>query len=144
MRIYLVEEENVVRQIIRDFLTDLGHEVIVLDALDDLLDTLTTDPHPVDLVIVDLPTPKRDAIARGMREVHRHHPEIPLVVRVSGALLSADEAVQCGVCAYLHKPVRLAELELMLIRLSETRTGTSLFTANQSPASVGVGGIERR
>ena len=139
MRIYLVEEENIVRQLIRDSLTDLGHEVIVLDALDELSDTLGRNPRPVDLIIVDLPTPKREAIAQGMREVHRRHPEIPLVVRVSGALLSADEAVQCGVHAYLHKPIRLAELELMLIRLSETRkefriSSNSQHTDSQLPS----------
>lgn len=122
MRIYLVEEENIVKRIIRDFLTELGHEVVVINVPYNLPDSLSKNLHPVDLIIMDFPATDRETTVRMIRELHERRPEIPFVLRASSVVLSADEAVQCGVYAYLHKPVRLAELELLLTRLSERRS----------------------
>ena len=126
MRIYLVEEKNVVRNTLQDFLTDLGHTVSVFDALDDLPDALDQHPDSVDLILTDL-VPINGRLTALLRELHKRHPDIPFVlIPASNDVLLASEAIRCGVYAYLHRPIRLAELELMLLRLSEMRTNVSL------------------
>ena len=61
--------------------------------------------------------------------VHLRYPAIPVVLRASREVLTAPEAVHCGVQGYLGKPFRPAELELMLIRLAERQASHSLQDA---------------
>ena len=61
--------------------------------------------------------------------MHRRYPAIPVVLRASSEVLSAAEAVRCGVYGYLIKPFRSEELELMLIRLKERRASQSFEDA---------------
>ena len=126
MRICLVEQENIVRRTLEDFLTDLGHAVSVFNTLDDLSAALDQNPHSVDLIITDLRTANGKATFL-LCNLHQCCSDVPIIViTTSDNILPAREAIQCGIYAYLHKPFRLAELELILVRLSETRVNGSL------------------
>jgi len=126
MRICLVERENIVRNTLQDFLSDLGHAVLIFNALDDLSTTLDRHARSVDLIITDLLPANGKAISL-LRTLHQRCPDIPFIITsTSNGVLPAREALQCGVYGYLHKPFRLAELELMLLRLAETHTNGSL------------------
>ena len=126
MRIGLVEEKSIVRNTLQDFLTDVGHTVLICNALDDLPDVLDHSPHSVDLILTDL-VPANGKLTALMRSLHGRYPEVPFVlITGSNDILLPSEAIRCGVHAYLHKPIRLAELELMLLRLSETRANGPL------------------
>jgi len=115
MRVCIVGEESIVTQTLRGFLSDLGHQVAVIGTTDELLDRLAV--QPVDVVITDLHMPGNVA---PIREVHQRHPDVAIVMMTAGhPPLSMEEALSCGVYAYLHKPISLAELELLLVRLSE-------------------------
>ena len=51
-------------------------------------------------------------------------PDLRLVLMVNGGpAIPADDALACGLYAYLREPFRLDELVLVLVRLSERRTG---------------------
>ena len=65
-----------------------------------------------------------------MRQFHRRYPTIPVVLRVSSEVLPAADAVHCGVYAYLNKPFRPAELELLLIRLADLQANHALQDAD--------------
>ena len=119
MRVCVVAEDDVVRSMIDDFLTDRGHVAVPIKYLSDLPDTLARDTSAIDVIIA--PLPRRSEWAwKLIHGVHRTHPEIRFVAMTAqGSVIAAKEAVSCGVQAYLHTPVRLAELELVLIRLSE-------------------------
>ena len=117
MRICLTGEESIVAQTFQSFLSDLGHEVVLVQSLHELLDHLAS--QPADLVITDLRTPGDNAL---MGEVHRKYPDVAIVIMTDGhPSLSAEEAIASGVYAYLHKPVSLAELEFLVVRSSERR-----------------------
>ena len=124
--IYLVEAENYARQVVAQYLQDLGHRVSLLEIPEQLLGALAADPDPTDLIIADLPPAQSQTIGQDLRLVHRRYPAIPVVLRASSALLPAAEAVHCGVYGYLSKPFRPAELELMLYRLAERQVNHSL------------------
>lgn len=129
MRVYLVEVDNYARQMVAQCLRDLGHRVSLLPEPSDLLESLAADPDPADLIIADLPPAQSRSTGEALRSVHRRYPMIPVVLRASSEVLPAPEAVHCGVYGYLSKPLRPAELELMLIRLAERQARQSFQDA---------------
>ena len=115
MRICLVGEESIATQTLQEFLSDLGHNVISVRSSHELLDQLKF--RSADVMIANLGMAGNDT---WIREVHRRYPEVAIVLMTTGhPSLSAEEALSYGVYAYLHKPISLAELELLLVRLSE-------------------------
>ena len=115
LRVCIAGEESIVTQTLRGFLADLGHQVVAVSSPHELLDRLAS--HPVDLVITDLQMP---GDIEPIREVHQQHPDVAVVMMTAGhPPLSMEEALSCGVYAYLHKPISLIELELLLVRLAE-------------------------
>lgn len=121
MRICVVDESAVLRSTLREFLSDLGHEVSVRKYPKELLEGLEELARPLDVVIANFPTRGRghDGL---LSEMHRWCPDSLVIAMVDhGATLSFDKAISYGVYSYLRKPISLAELELMLARLAERR-----------------------
>lgn len=119
MRIHLVDDEQIVITTLRDFLVDIGHEVVIAHSAGEALEN--PPPGPVDLIITDLYMPNKSGMEM-IREVHRHYPETPIVVITGyGPVFSLQEAIAQGVYAYLRKPIHLSELELLLVRMSRER-----------------------
>ena len=122
MRICLFDNDQIVTKTLEGFLSDLGHEVICIKSAYELLDSLEREEQPVDLIIGDFSLPKDNVVAL-IREVHHRYPNIAIVITTTqGPILSTSEAISYGVYGYLRKTIRLAELELLLTRLSESRT----------------------
>lgn len=122
MRIYLVDDEPIVNKTLQEFLFELGHEIVSIRAAYELLGNLEKEPHPVDLIIADFCMTKGNAVTM-IRKVHEQYPGIAIVLMTVGSLLlPTAEAISYGVYAYLRKPIRLAELELLLARLSDSTT----------------------
>jgi len=115
IRICLVGEESIVTKILCDFLSDLGHRVVRVHPACELPDHLASQTE--DLVIMDLHGPGDTVL---LRKMHQEYPHVAVVLMTVGSPpLSREETLSCGVYAYLHKPISLAELELLLVRLSE-------------------------
>jgi DNA-binding NtrC family response regulator len=121
MEIYLVSGETIVTKILRDYLSDLGHEAVSLSSAHLLLDILEAVPNPPDLIIAEL-----NALIRAnsaLRKVARLYSDIPIIIMVGhDSVLPVDKAISYGVYAYLQNPLRLAELELLLVQLSKDCT----------------------
>lgn len=124
MRICVVDKHDIVRQNIEHFLTDRDHEVVALTSLEEVLERLANQEGPVDLVIADFPAEDPQCLAL-LRRVHEQQPQVPCVAMTNaGRIAPAEEAVACGVQAYIHKPVRLAELDFVLRRIGERGSST--------------------
>jgi len=127
MRIYLIKDEPIITKTLQDFLSDLGHEVVSVKSVYELLGNLEKERQPVDLIIGDFYMPKGNA-ATLICELHKRYPNIAIVIMiVDGPILSTHEAVSYGVYSYIRKPISLAVLELLLARLSESRTDSKSF-----------------
>ena len=55
-----------------------------------------------------------------IKKIHQQYPDIFFIVVTNNpATLSTEEALSYGIYGYLHKPISLAELELILLRIYE-------------------------
>ena len=113
IRIGIVSDSSLLQLTLRSFLQDLGHEVISFKPSDfraKVGDSLAN----VDVIIVPQSVGKTT-----IREIAKKHPTIKMVILrdADGGGLSVKEALRYGVYAYLHQPIHLDELELILARL---------------------------
>jgi DNA-binding NtrC family response regulator len=108
--------------VIRDFVVNLGYEVSSFHTVSDFRESRIENPGPVDLILVDLEAPK----AKGQVIINKINdicPSADIVIMSDGkGVLDFQEAVSHRVYSYLNKPVRLAELELMIARVKEKRS----------------------
>ena len=117
MRIFIACEEQIVAKTFRDFLSDLGHDVVCFKSVCELLDEQEKRSGWADLIIIDPHAGNRND-TNLLYEVHKWSPEVPIIVTTTHeSILPPDEAISYGVYAYLRKPISLAELELLLSRL---------------------------
>ena len=116
MRIAVADDEPDMREYFERILPALGHEVVVVAATGAELVERCRDCRP-ELVITDIKMPDLDgleAAAQIQRELG-----IPIIV-VSGYQDEAhlERAAEMGVAGYLLKPIKRADLEACLARLS--------------------------
>jgi len=121
-RIYLVDEELIVLKTLQGFLSDLGYKVRSFFSAGELMAYPKNEVQPVNVIVMDLNLPEEDSV-KVIRDLHQRYPETDIVIMTGHSpLLPVTEALSNGVYGYLTKPIRLGELELMLIRLTESRS----------------------
>lgn len=122
MTVYLLDPDPLVQSTLRNFLGDLGYHVHLFDRYDQLAQTAPAD-DPAQVILLD-PGPQGKELIRVIAQLHTRFPLAHLVPMTHrGATLSLDQALTHGVFAYLNKPIRLSELQLLLVRIQESRTG---------------------
>ena len=117
MRICIVSDPDIAQKTLQSFLTDLGHDVISV-TFSELREYLEHHTEQIHLAIIS-----RYIEKPLLQEFHHKHPETMIaLLDESRSLLSTDEALQYGVYAFLHTPIRFNELEVLLIRLAQYYT----------------------
>jgi two-component system NtrC family response regulator len=119
-RIVVADDEAAQRDLLADFLADLGAEVRrAADGREALAEVVRAGP---DLVLTDVRMPGLSG-AELLAEVKRANPEVEVVlVTAYGAVRDAVAALQAGAADYLLKPLDLAEVEHVVRRALERRT----------------------
>jgi len=119
LKIAVADDEQYMRDYLRELLPRLGHEVVVAEGGRQLVELCLA--FPPDLVVTDIKMADMDGI-RAAEEVNRER-EIPVI------LISAhhepelrERAMQDHVMAYLVKPVKQSDLEAA-IDLARLRFG---------------------
>ncbi len=115
-RVLVVEDQDLVRLVLVDLLTDEGFQVVEAstgDAAADLID----GPDSFDLVVTDIQMPgKLDGIAVG-RHARRRHADIP-VIYVTGRPESMAGVDRLGSRdAFMRKPYGLQDMVAVVSRL---------------------------
>lgn len=108
MRVMVVDDEDVIREILSDFLTMEGFQVIAATDGEHALELL--EAHPVNLVISDLKMPRMGGLEllANIREVH---PEVvTLIMTGYGTVETAIEAMKRGAFDYVLKPFKVEEV----------------------------------
>lgn len=112
LRILLVDDEQIVRQTLGDYLRESGHHVV--EACDGPAAVRSIEACDHDLALVDVRMPGMDgfellAKAEGLR------PDMPVVMITGHADMEvAIRALRLGAADFLPKPVKLQELDAVL------------------------------
>ncbi len=115
--ILVVEDETIVADVARSFLTALGYRTTICLSPEHALEKLHTDPSRYALVLTDLSMPRMTGLDL-IRRIHETDTRIPCVL-CTGFVVSASterEATQLGVSDVITKPYSRNDLGLALDR----------------------------
>ena len=114
LRILLVDDEEIVRQTIGEYLRECGHQV---DEADDGTTALQIAAEECyDVALVDIRMPGMDGFSL-LSRLREHRPEMAVVLITGhGDVQMAEEALVRGATSLLTKPVKLLELDDALAR----------------------------
>jgi DNA-binding NtrC family response regulator len=118
-KILVVDDEEVVREVIGEFLEILEYEIV--DARDGVagLEALKKDEYRA--AIADIRMPKLDGI-EFLRKSRRIRPGLPVVIITGhGCEETRKEAMDAGAFGYLRKPFRYHEMKALLDRIAGER-----------------------
>jgi len=117
-RILVVDDDDTVREALKDFLEFHDFAITAVDSAAQALQMLTN--HDFDLVISDLVMPKMDGIAliKAIREAGK---DVPLLVMTGFASIEyAVESMKAGATDFITKPLKFDHVMLIINRVLET------------------------
>ena len=110
--ILVVDDEAVMRESLRDWLTEGGYEVETAEEGEEALKTIAEQEFG--LVILDLKLPGKDGI-EVLKEARAQRPQLKgLIITAYPSVQTAVEAMKEGAVDYLPKPFDLNELEKLI------------------------------
>jgi DNA-binding NtrC family response regulator len=116
MDIAIIDDEEVMRDSLRDFLARQGHRI--REYPDGASAVAAFARNPPDLALLDIRMPGEDGLTV-LRRLRADHAELPVIMMSGhGTMDSAIEALRNGAADFLRKPVRYPEL---LAALERTR-----------------------
>jgi PAS domain S-box-containing protein len=118
--IMLVDDENAIRQIFKEFLEGHGYQICLFEDGMDALSAFEADPDRFDLVITDMTMPKLtgDKLAQQMLQIK---PDVPIILWCGYSEdISEDTAVKMGIKQYIQKPIGPRDL---LVRIRQILDG---------------------
>ena len=116
-KILIIDDDAGVRQVLADSLTALGYAARDLESGDRVLGTIRESG--CDLVVLDMILPRVDGM-EVLQEVHRHHPDLPVIMITGYASVeTAIKAMKMGAFDYVVKPFRMEEVELVVAKALE-------------------------
>ena len=110
--ILIVEDEAIMRESLRDWLTDGGYQVETAEEGEKALKTIAEQDFGV--VILDLRLPGKDGI-EVLREARAKSPQLKgIIITAYPSVQTAVEAMKEGAIEYLPKPLDLNEMEKLI------------------------------
>jgi CheY-like chemotaxis protein len=110
--ILIVEDEAIMRESLRDWLTDGGYQVETAERGEEALETIAERDFGV--VILDLRLPGKDGL-EVLREARAKRPQLKgIIITAYPSVQTAVEAIKEGAVDYLPKPLELNDLEKLI------------------------------
>jgi len=122
-RILVVEDEEMLRELSLEILTDRGHSVVLAKDGKEAVDLLEEPGAAFDLVVLDLVLPRLSG-AEVFRRLRHLHPQLPVILssgNIDDGML--DQDLRGGVAGVLSKPYRPSELAAAVARVLGKDTG---------------------
>ncbi len=122
MKVLMIDDHALSRRVVGDFMERLGHEVETYASIDEYVQAVGGEQGgEQDVVLIDPIGPVHKAL-EVVKRVHELLPDaLQVIMSFMDNVLTAEDSVEHYVFSYLKKPVRLSELELVLIRVAEAR-----------------------
>ena len=108
----VVEDEDIMREALSDYFSDVGHKVDTADNGDKALVGLNLKDYNV--MIVDLKLPGRDGLSV-LKDIRAKNPKAKVIIITAyPSIETAKEAIRGGATEYLPKPFELDYLETII------------------------------
>jgi DNA-binding NtrC family response regulator len=109
-QILIIEDEDSIRRVLKNVLTDDNPDYTFLEASDGALGVNMASNHDVDLILCDIKMPKKDGI-EVLTHIAATKPHVPVVmISGHGDLATAVQAMRMGAFDYISKPPDLNHL----------------------------------
>ena len=119
MRVLVVDDEEVIRDVLGTLLTREGYEVSAAATAGEAVSLFEADPH--DVVLLDLMLPDRPGL-EVLREIRQRDSDaVVVIVTAYSSIEGAIEAMRQGAFHYIPKPFQNEEVLLTLRKGSEAR-----------------------
>lgn len=129
MRLLLIEDQAPVADVMRDALSEDGHEVVIAPSGQEGLRELTRN-YP-DAVFLDVVLPDMDGVSV-LREIRALDRQVPVIVITGFASIDQiEELERLGVSAVIPKPDALRSLAEVLLLVPERPRGPSAPGTNE-------------
>ena len=110
--ILVVEDEPIIRELLLEFLTRLGYQVLLADSGKEALEYLGN--KQIQLALVDLKLPDMEGI-EVIKQLKKINPKLTCIVMTAYPTPASQQmAKELGVAAYLTKPFQLSNLQSLL------------------------------
>ncbi|MFQ6121963.1 MAG: sigma-54-dependent transcriptional regulator [Dehalococcoidales bacterium] len=118
-KVLVVDDEAVIRESLRDWLTDAGYQVFAAENGHQALEIL--EKERLGIVIADLVMPEMDGIEL-MRKAKKILPNVEVIIITAyGSVPTAIAAMREGAYDYIEKPFCPDRVELLIERIMEHR-----------------------
>ena len=120
LELLLVDDDDELRTGMANFFRQVGHEVQEAESAEVALERL--DQRVVDVVILDMVMPGMSGIDL-LEKIKQDHIEGEIVLLTGeGTIEKAVEAMKLGAYDFLSKPVRMKQLEAIVLKAAESST----------------------
>ena len=106
-RILIIDDEEMVRSMLREVLQQDGHEIV--EASDGQAGIEQCHEHNIDLIITDIMMPQKDGFET-IRELTRTHPDIKIIALTGYGLHNLPVAYDLGASKVFEKPIKPRDL----------------------------------
>jgi len=119
-RVMVVDDEENIREVLSNFLSDLGYEVVVATDGQDALNKFHKGEY--DLIVSDLLMPSIDGLEllKRIREIDKD--VIFLMITGYPSIETAVEAIKKGAYDYITKPFHMEDVKLRIERAFEKKS----------------------
>ena len=115
--ILLVDDDEMLIDLGRQILTDLGYSVAIATNGHDALTVIEKNPQQFDLIITDQTMPKMTGLELTQRVKKLNSQLLVILMTGYSSKISEDDIGKYGISAYCRKPLRLAELSQVIRRV---------------------------
>jgi DNA-binding NtrC family response regulator len=120
-RILVVEDDDVLRAGLQDFLLEHGIHATCSRDGEEAVQIIIREREPFDVVLTDLVMPRKDGL-EVLRATKEHSPKTQVVIITGFASLeTAIDAMHHGAFDYITKPFQFVEIEIVLGKIEERK-----------------------
>lgn len=122
MKIYVVDDERLIRVTTADDLREAGHQVREFSSASAALRFLQDEDDAVDIILTDLKMPDMDGLEFMAKVLPKRSDIFFLLMTAHATIETAVEAMKHGAYDYITKPFAIDELLLTIERIKEVKT----------------------
>ncbi len=107
--IMVVDDEEVIRSMVKDFLSDKGYEIILASNGSEALEKFRQNEEKVDLVLLDMVLPEKSGmeILEVLRQIN---PRVKAILTSGYSQNITEDDFDKDITSFLQKPFRIATL----------------------------------